>query len=53
MESGPSIDAAGWICWEQDEDWEAGESLDDMITTEISSVERYIESDILEETIIP
>ena len=52
MKAGPDRDAAGWICWEQDEDWEAGESLDDMITAEQNSGDRYIEDEILEETII-
>ena len=52
LESGPSIDAASWICWEEDEDWEAGESLDDMITAERNGVDRFFEEDTLEETII-
>jgi len=52
LESRPSIDAASWICWEQDEDWETGEYLDDMITAERNGVDRFIEEDTLEETII-
>jgi hypothetical protein len=51
-ETGPSIDAASWLCWEEDEDWAVGESLDDMITAERNGVDRFIEEDILEKTII-
>lgn len=51
-EKGPSTKAAGWLCWEQDEDWEAGDSLEAMVEAERNAGERFIEEDILEETIL-
>ncbi len=51
-EKGPNREAAGWLCWEQDEDWETGESLEDMVNAERNGGERFIEDDILEETIL-
>jgi len=51
-EKGPSRVAAGWLCWEQDEDWEAGESLEEMVEAERNGAERFIEDEILEETIL-
>lgn len=51
-EKGPNREAACWLCWEQDEDWETGESLDAMIEAERNGGKRFIEDDILEETIL-
>ncbi len=50
-DKGPSPDAAGWLCWEQDEDWETGESLEAMVETERNGGERFIEDEILAETV--
>jgi hypothetical protein len=51
-EKGPSLDAAGWLCWEQDEDWEAGESLEEMVEAERNGAERFIEDEILADTVL-
>jgi len=51
-ERGPSQKAAGWLCWEQDEDWEAGESLEAMVEAERNGDGRFIEDDILAETVL-
>lgn len=52
MERGPSRKAAGWVCWEQDEDWEAGESLEEMVEAERNGDQRFIEDEILAETVL-
>ncbi len=51
-EKGPSPEAAGWLCWEQDEDWEAGESLEEMVEAERNGSERFIEDEIIAETVL-
>ncbi len=51
-EKGPSRKAAGWLCWEQDENWEAGESLEAMVEAEQNGDERFIDNEILEEKIL-
>lgn len=51
-EKGPSREAAGWLCWEQDEDWEAGDSLEEMVEAERNGSERFIEEEILAETVL-
>lgn len=44
--------AASWICWRDDDDWgDASASLVDMVNEE-SGTERFIEPEVLEETVI-
>ena len=51
-EKGSSRVAAGWLCWELDEDWETGESLEAMVEAERNGAERIIEDEILAETVL-
>jgi len=46
-------DAASWICWRDDDDWgDPFAPLSDMIAEE-ANTERFLEPEVLEETVLP